>query len=601
MNKITGITLAAAILLATGCKKDLFEPAIENNRQVDDPNALMPSQARFMYGLLGNAYTRMPNTSWYHSDVATDNAVSNDYTNEYLRIAQGQWSPLFIPFGFNRWANSYAAIQYINLMLEKVSAVNWSLDEKIAAMFARRITGEAYGLRAVFYQDLLRLYGGEGANGEWLGVPLLLSAQTPQSNMNLPRATYQQCLQQIYKDLDSATALLPFDYGDIPDGGTVPARFGDISRTDYNRVFGNNFRGGLISGRIALAVKAKASIIAASPAYKGGTTTTWADAANDAAAILDLVNGVSGLAVNGLAWYGGTDPAVAEITGLAVGVNPPEVLWRNSWTDNDAGIERDNYPPTMFGNGRINPTQNLVDAFPALNGYPITDPASGYNPSDPYNNRDPRLKTFILVNGGTLANSATVINTAADGTTNDGLNKVATATRTGYYLKKLCHKNVTFTSTTTSGQRHIKPIIRYTEVFLNYAEAANEAWGPLGTGGHAYSAYDVIKAIRKRAGIGTANGDAYLESVKNDKDKMRALIRNERRLELCFEDIRFWDLRRWGANLGETARGVSITNTSNYSFIDVETRKFETYMTSNPIPNSEVLKFNALVQNKGWQ
>ena len=161
------------------------------------------------------------------------------------------------------------------------------------------------------------------------------------------------------------------------------------------------------------------------------------------------------------------------------------------------------------------------------------------------------------------------------------------------------HSRVTFTSTTTSGQRHVKPIVRYTEIFLNYAEAANEAWGPLGNGGHAYSAYDVIKAIRRRAGIGLANGDAYLELAKNNKDEMRKLIRNERRLELCFEDIRFWDLRRWKENLTETAKGVSIAGGA-YNYINVETRDFASFMTTNPIPNSEMLKFNALVQNKGW-
>lgn len=599
MNKVLLTAVITILLFGAGCKRDLFEPAIENNRQVDDPNALMPSQARFMYGLIGNAYTRIPNTGWYHSDVATDNAVSNDFNNEYLRITQGLWSPLFIPFGFNRWTNGYHAIQYINQMLEKVNEVQWAVDPNIAELFRRRIRGEAYGLRAVFYSDLLRLFGGEAANGQMLGVPLFLSFQDPLANFNVPRATYEECLQQIYKDLDSASLLLPFDYGDIAEGGTVPAKFGNVARTDYNRVYGNNFRGGLLSGRIAMAVKAKTSIIAASPAFSSGNTTTWENAANDAAAILDLINGPSGLAATGLEWYGGTTAIADQINGLSVGVNPPEILWRGSWADNDASLERDNYPPTMFGNGRINPTQNLVDAFPALNGYPITDAASNYNPADPYSNRDPRLKMFILVNGGNLSSSATAINTAADATTNDGLLKQATSTRTGYYLKKLMHSRVTFTSTTTSGQRHIKPIVRYTEIFLNYAEAANEAWGPLGNGGHAYSAYDVIKAIRRRAGIGFTNGDAYLELVKNNKDEMRKLIRNERRLELCFEDIRFWDLRRWKENLTEAAKGVSITGGA-YNYINVETRDFASFMTTNPIPNSEMLKFNALIQNKGW-
>jgi hypothetical protein len=145
----------------------------------------------------------------------------------------------------------------------------------------------------------------------------------------------------------------------------------------------------------------------------------------------------------------------------------------------------------------------------------------------------------------------------------------------------------------------VVPRIRYTEIYLAYAEAANEAWGPTGTGTHTYSAYDIIKRIRTRAGVGTGNGDPYLEECKADKDKMRQLIRNERRIELCFESFRFWDLRRWKLNLNETVKGADAS--TGYSLFDVEPRVFEEYMFYGPIPFSEVLKFNNLKQNKGWR
>lgn len=110
----------------------------------------------------------------------------------------------------------------------------------------------------------------------------------------------------------------------------------------------------------------------------------------------------------------------------------------------------------------------------------------------------------------------------------------------------------------------------------------------------------MVKAIRQRAGVGTDNGDAYLESIKNDKDKMRELIRNERRLELCFEGQRFWDLRRWQSNdFKATATGCSISG-GKYTTIDVENRQYEDYQNYGPIPYGEVLKFNNLVQNKNW-
>ena len=141
------------------------------------------------------------------------------------------------------------------------------------------------------------------------------------------------------------------------------------------------------------------------------------------------------------------------------------------------------------------------------------------------------------------------------------------------------------------------------EIFLDYAEAANEAWGPKGTGSFGFSAYDVIKAIRTRAGVGVDNGDPYLEACANSQDQMRELIRNERRLELCFENIRFYDLRRWNANLTEAAQGVNITRAANgrltYTPIQVEERSYQPYMVYGPIPYNDVLNFG-FIQNQGW-
>jgi hypothetical protein len=140
--------------------------------------------------------------------------------------------------------------------------------------------------------------------------------------------------------------------------------------------------------------------------------------------------------------------------------------------------------------------------------------------------------------------------------------------------------------------------MRYTEVFLIYAEAANEAWGPDGTGPNGFSARDVIAAIRKRGGI--AQPDNYLASITS-KEEMRKLIRNERRIELCFEGFRFWDLRRWNADLTEPAKGVNISN-NNFSVVEVEPRLYNNdYMHYGPVPQNEIVKFNALIQNKGWQ
>jgi hypothetical protein len=182
----------------------------------------------------------------------------------------------------------------------------------------------------------------------------------------------------------------------------------------------------------------------------------------------------------------------------------------------------------------------------------------------------------------------------------DGINyENGKSTRTGYYMKKLLREDAVAGGTNAAQQQHLNPRIRVMEMFLVYAEAMNEAQGP--TSGSP-SAYDVIKRIREYAGI--TGGDQYLESIKGDKDKMRDMIRNERRINLCFENKRFWDLRRWNVNLNETAKGVKITMNGgkrNYEYINVETRNFEPYQIYGPIPYDEIAKFPALKQNDGWK
>ena len=175
------------------------------------------------------------------------------------------------------------------------------------------------------------------------------------------------------------------------------------------------------------------------------------------------------------------------------------------------------------------------------NGFPISDSRSEYDANNPYKNRDPRLAQYIIYNGAIEGPANSVIYTGSQLGTDDGINVKETSTRTGYYMKKRLNMKVNCNPVSLSGKNHYNPRIRYTEIYLNYAEAANEAWGPKGVGSNAYSAYDVIKAVRKRAGITDLT---YLDECAQSKEKMRELIRNERRLELCFESFRFWDIRR---------------------------------------------------------
>lgn len=578
------ILALGATAMLTACE-DVFTPAQENLKDISQ----MYDDANFAQGFLISVYRNIP-AYYNNSDYATDDAVTNQTNDSYRNMATGSWTAVNDPM--TMWVNSLNSVQNLNLFIENADKVKWADDPEAAELFKCRMMGEAHGLRALYNYYLLRSHAGVGTDGQLYGALMLTDYLTVDTDFNMSRATFDEHVKQILEDLDYAQQHLPMFYENMSLDDQVPAPFNQYTTNPgvYNRVMGEYARQ-LMNASVVCAIRSRLLLMAASPAFEA-SATTWAEAADASADVLDAIGGVSGLAANGATYYCNT----TEIDKLAEGINPAEILWRGNREENVRSQESDHFPPSLYGNGRMNPTQNLVDAFPMANGYPIDDVRGGYDAARPYTGRDPRLSLYIIYNGSTEGVSNTAINTAIDSSTADGLNKRETSTRTGYYMKKRLRMDVNCNPSNAQGKMHLTPRIRYTEMFLNYAEAANEAWGPKGTGTHAYSAYDVIKAIRKRAGI---NNETYLDECAASKEAMRKLIRNERRLELCFESFRFWDLRRWKADLNETARGVEIRN-GVYTIVNVEERAYEPYMYYGPIPNSEVLKFSNLKQNQGW-
>ncbi len=578
--------LLVSLLVLSSCD-DLFEPAIENMKDID----VMYSDPVFAQGVLTSGYRFLPD-AYGNTEYATDDAVTNDYDNSYLNMATGTWTASNNPV--NMWDNGYAGIQYVNTFLENCDDVDWADDEEAAALFNMRLKGEAYGLRGLYMYYLLRNHAGYTSSGELLGVPVLTASQNVESDFNQERATFQACINRIIVDLDSAILCLPDEYVSVSSLSEVPEKYKNMvsSYSTYNRTMGDYFRQ-LVDGQIAKAFRSKIALLAASPAFQDASnTTTWEDAAKYSADALEYIGGISGLDPNGVTYFNNGD----ELDNLKEGVNPDEILWRASIGETSAE-EEENFPPSLYGEGRMNPTQNLVEAFPDKNGYPIMHSTSVYNAADPYSNRDPRL-TYYIVYSSNSVNSTTVLTGSTSGS-KDGINFMETSTRTGYYMRKRMRMDVNYNSSSSSWQEknNYTPRIRYTELFLNYAEAANEAYGPTGTAPNAsYSAVDVIRAIRARA-LGISN-DPYLDECAGDKTKMRELIHNERRLELCFEGFRFWDLRRWKDDLTETARGYDVSTGEEF---EVESRSYNEDMTFGPIPYSECLKYDKLEQNKGWE
>ncbi|MBA4166014.1 MAG: RagB/SusD family nutrient uptake outer membrane protein [Chitinophagaceae bacterium] len=249
--------------------------------------------------------------------------------------------------------------------------------------------------------------------------------------------------------------------------------------------------------------------------------------------------------------------------------------------------------------GGVNPTQELVDDYEMDNGLPITDPASGYDPQTPYVHREKRFYQSIVFDGSFWYND-TIYTRQGVGSPNEiDLSDHNDAGQTGYYLRKRLSDKITLGPDNwdghSSGQNYY--IFRYAEVLLNYAEAQNEAVGPDGT------VYDAIDKVRARSSL-------IALPAGLSQDQMRQAIRRERRVELAFEDKRWWDLIRWhiaDVNLNTSLHGISIQAGANgkliYNPITVPGGNHKFNAASNylfPIPQAAIDQNKNLKQNAGY-
>lgn len=570
LTKILSSIIIITGLFLISCE-DLLGPDKDNHSQT---NRLYKDPA-FAEGLLLNGYTGWQN-NYPLNEVASDDAVTSVKDSPLQRMATGEWSAIYDPMSV--WNASYQRLYYLNYFLNIVNDIDYAWDDRTSpsavrdSLFKQRFTGETKILRAWYNFELLRTHGGIASDGNPQGFIILRSVPDRNENFNLPRNSYDECVDFILEDLNSGISLLPNVYED---------KAGDIA---YNAVFGNttNKNKNRINGKFGKALKSRVTLYVASmPFYNA--IDKWDSSAVAAARLLRTsgggINGITGMSANGINFWRFENDA--------------EIIFRRDYANLNTR-EIDNFPPSRFGNGQTNPSQNLVDAFPMANGYPITHNSSGYVATTPYIGRDPRLKSYIVYNGNDI--NGVAVNTNIEDI-KDGLNQTITSTRTGYYMKKLLQPAVNLTPGIMSTARHFYTMFRYTEIFLNYSEAANEAWGPdADPKGYGFTPRSIIAAIRKTGGIDAA--DPYLATITTRED-MRDLIRNERRISLCFEGFRFWDMRRWELNLDETVKGMSIAN-NVYSIIDVEERLYQPYMKYGPIPYPETLKSNLILQNEGW-
>jgi hypothetical protein len=330
-----------------------------------------------------------------------------------------------------------------------------------------------------------------------------------------------------------------------------------------------------------MALKARTLLYAASPLQNtSGEQSKWIAAATASKSIIDS------------AFY----TLDGNFANVINSLTTPELIFERRQGPTNS-FERANFPIGYEGgNTGTCPTQNLVDAFEMqATGLGIDEAGSGYDPSDPYAGRDPRLNHTVLINGSIWKGDTLEI-------WNGGLNgpPVRYATKTGYYLKKYLIEAVSLSPSNPSTRDHTWVLFRYGEVLLNYAEAMNEAYGPeaMGSGSLTMTALEAVNMIRARAGMPDF-------PTGLSQSEFREKLRNERRVELAFEDHRFWDIRRW--KIGNTTTGIygvdiekDALDVLSFTPKTVETRVWDDKMYLYPIPQSEIYINSSLTQNSGW-
>lgn len=408
---------------------------------------------------------------------------------------------------------------------------------------------EAHVAMAYYYSELIKMYG---------GVPIVKTLYENETNPGqLKRAEYDDVVDYIVELIDSQLDELQEDWATHPDN--VASNAGRFDKA------------------AALAIKARTLLYAASPRNNpDGDRTKWVRAARAAA---DLIAFKDYKMPRNRA-YGTYFQGVNCI-------NDKETIFAIRKAAGNA-LEKANYPiATPGGHSGITPTENLVADYELI-GLPDV--------VNPYNNRDPRLNATVVVNGSRW--NGRDIDQASRGS--DDMN-AKNSSRTGYYLKKFLTDNLNLQQGATA--QHVWVVYRYAEVLLNYAEAMNEAYGPdEAPAGFPMTAREALTEVRNSA-------STMLPAVTvTSKADFRKAVKHERRIELAFEDHRYWDLLRWldaEKELNKSIKGVKVTKTSTgvfkYQTKTIATRVFNERNYYMPFPQAEVLNSKgALVQNVGY-
>lgn len=566
---IKTVCLAGTLALLSACE-DWLE--IEPKDRFGDTTVWGSEENADMF--LNDIYNQLPhlNNETQNLDQYSDNSyVGAEWMNARTTIYTGALSPTsWIPGPWDMWKwgrqnnddakGQYERIRSCNLFINKVKESDFSADYK------KERLAEARFLRAWFYHYLWMAYG---------GVPIITEVldNNVSTDIFYPRETAQKTFEFIDKELDEIKE-------DLPDRRSGA----DLGRASKGAI---------------LTLKGWVELFHASELRNPGKDKKRWEAA--AATLRDVI----GLGVYHL------QPTILDLWTEATN-NNDEVIFDFQMSKQNGGRREGLFGPVFVKGvqsswGNMQPTQELVDDYCMANGLPISDPASGYNKNNPYKGREKRFYQSILYDGS-MWQGEEIITRVGVGSPNEiDTSSESDVTNTGYYTRKTIDESVNGADNLQMSNGMANYIFfRYADVLLMYAEASLEA-------GDKPTAVEYLDMVRTRGGNMPSIEDTYPQGIT--ENQLREVIRRDRRIELAFEDKRWWDILRWKICDGENGvmnkpiGGMKVEDTDGdgvweYNYHEVGKRTFLPRMYYQPIPQY-VLDKNPVIREQnggedGW-
>ncbi|WP_454881347.1 RagB/SusD family nutrient uptake outer membrane protein [Sphingobacterium detergens] len=545
MKKYILFTLLYVTVIAittSSCKKDFLERAPSDFIPAEEVFSNIESAEDF----LNNAYSNLPNffrplgdsQNMALSSGTDESEQTWDNSNDVNDFNSGNWNPATFPLQ-SLWFNYYNSIRRINNFIKQYDLIP---ADNINPGRKERMLGEAYGLRAYYYFELFKMWG---------SVPLITDVLEPSESeaILVSRNSADEVIAFIKQDIDRAVSLLPARH--------VSSQFGRITSAACKALW------------------SRATLYYASALHNPtNDATRWQNAVTAGKEAIEFATANEYLLNTGSA--GGFRPYerifLEQMNSEVIFTRTGESSWWDQTTQSNGD----------GGWAGTAPVQEMVDAYEMNNGKAITEAGSGYDAQNPYVNRDPRFYQTILFHGAQWKGNPMNFKVG-------GADLQTDHPPTGYFLRKFMYEPLNLYNNSNTLYRPWV-LIRLSELYLNYAEALNEANGP------SAEVLTYINKIRSRSSM-----PDILSGLS--KDVLRNKIRQERRIELAFEDHRFWDVRRWKIGTvvdNRPVHYVSISNDNKYSYPIREPRVFEDKHYLFPIPQSEIDKNPKLTQNPGW-